>query len=222
MGRKIFVSYKHADNEVAPLNQNMLTNMWTTAADYLIPVQELLGEENIYKGEQPDEDISGMSEDYIAEHLKKKIRDSSVTIVLISKNMKEFWKEEKHQWIPWEISYSLKEIERGGVVSKTNAMLSVILPDKTNSYEYMRKHNCGHVTLNPNHVFGIIWRNMFNKRETDEYQCPYCNARLHRETFPHYIPTVEWHCFYNNPQRYIDMAVSIHERKDDYNISKLP
>lgn len=220
MGRKIFVSYKHADNEVAALGWNT----WTTAADYLTQVQTLLGEENIYKGEQPDEDISNMSDDTIAEHLKKKIRDSSVTIILVSKNMKEFWKAEKDQWIPWEISYSLKEIQRDGVVSKTNAMLSVILPDKMGRYEYMKYrmgYNCGHTTWSYEHVFEIIWKNMFNKKEPDERQCIYCNKKVRYEKDPHYIANVKWCDFRNDPQRYIDVAISIHERKNDYHIRKI-
>ena len=42
--------------------------------------------------------------------------------------MKESLKKERDQWIPWEVSYSLKEVSRKNkngyaVTSKTNAML---------------------------------------------------------------------------------------------------
>lgn len=54
----------------------------------------------IYKGEESDEDISNWSDDEIWEHLKGKIFDSTITIVLISPNMREAKKWQKSQWIP--------------------------------------------------------------------------------------------------------------------------
>lgn len=80
--------------------------------------------------------MSDKSEDYIWEHLKDKIYDSTVTIVLVSPNMKEPNKCERNQWIPWELSYSVKKTTRGGRTSQRNALLVVILPDKNGEYSY--------------------------------------------------------------------------------------
>lgn len=80
--------------------------------------------------------------------LRNRIYDSSITIVMISPNMKESFKLDKKQWIPREISYCLKETSRinangDAVTSKTNAMLAVVLPDQYNSYNYYTyKNNC--------------------------------------------------------------------------------
>ena len=59
---------------------------------------------------------------------------------------------EADQWIPWEISYSLKEEMRKNRTSGTNALLFVILPDINGNYYY---HN--HMSH-----FKIVSENMLN------------------------------------------------------------
>lgn len=51
----------------------------------------------IIRGENSDEDISTWSEDKIWNHLKGKIYDSTITIVLVSPNMKEERKWQQSQ-----------------------------------------------------------------------------------------------------------------------------
>lgn len=102
MGHKVFVSYKYADNKVAMLKYKY----FTTVRDYVDVLEVLIGSNNIYKGEQNDEDLSHLKEDTIWDKLKDRIYDSSVTVVLISKGMMtSHW--DKFQWITWEIRYSL-------------------------------------------------------------------------------------------------------------------
>lgn len=107
----------------------------STVRDYVTKFEEILDpSDNIYKGESEGEDLSSLSEETIWKKLKDRIYDSSVTVVFISPEMKESWKAEKDQWIPWEISYSLKEVSRknkngDAVTSRSNAMVAVVLPD---------------------------------------------------------------------------------------------
>jgi len=139
MGRKIFVSYKYKDNNVKAI-PNVTQPTWP--CDYVNYIRDnVLSNDDIYKGENNDEDISSWSEYAIWEHLKDKIYDSSITIVLISPNMKETGRWQRSQWIPWEISYSLQETTRNDRTSHSNAILAVILPDKTGSYNYYKEDN---------------------------------------------------------------------------------
>ena len=158
MGRKIFVSYKYTDFDVAPLGS---VSSFTWPCHYVNYIQEeILSKDDIYKGEQSGEDISAWSENRIWEHLKAKIYDSSITIVLISPNMKERGRWEKSQWIPWEISYSLRETTRNDRTSHNNAILAVILPNKKGSYDYYDKDNLFPIlkaNIDNGYIYVVTW-----------------------------------------------------------------
>lgn len=137
MGYKVFVSYKYKDYDVKKLPGVIEP---TLVCDYVDEIKnKILSGDDIYKGENSDEDISLWGDDAIWEHLKYKIYDSSITIVLISPNMKEPFKYQRSQWIPWEISYSLRETTRNDRTSHNNAILAVVLPDINGSYSYYSK-----------------------------------------------------------------------------------
>ena len=135
MGRKIFVSYKYWDSDVCVVPN--ITVGIPKVRDYVSWLEKKFTErsDHIYKGEHDDEDLSLRSEDYIWESLKDKIYDSSITIVLISPNIKERYKCERSQWIPWEISYSLRKTTRNNFTTHSNAVLAVVLPDNHNKYD---------------------------------------------------------------------------------------
>lgn len=168
MGRKIFVSYKYKDNDVAEL-PNVMQPTWP--CDYVNYIKEhILGDDDIYKGEQSDEDLSVYSDEYIKNHLKDKIYDSSITIVLISPNMKEPYRSQRSQWIPWEISYSLRYETRCDRTSHNNAILAVILPDKSGKYEYYDKNNLFPIlkdNINNGYIYVVTWED-FKKYAADD------------------------------------------------------
>lgn len=160
MGRKIFVSYKYMDNNVERL-PNVMQPTWP--CDYVDYIKtDVLNYDDIYKGENSDEDISSLTEESIWKHLKEKIYDSTITIVLISPNMNEPNRHQKSQWIPWEISYSLRETTRNNRTSHRNAILAVILPDKNGSYNYYDKNNLFPIlkdNINNGYIYDIYWDN---------------------------------------------------------------
>lgn len=158
MGRKVFVSYKYTDYNVKELPT---ATPPTWPCDYVDYIQRyVLSNDDIYKGEKSDEDISTWTDDQIWSHLKGKIYDSSITIVLISPNMKEPCKWQRSQWIPWEISYSLRETARNDRTSHSNAILGVILPDKNGSYNYYNVNNLFPIlkqNIENDYIFTVTW-----------------------------------------------------------------
>lgn len=223
MGNKIFISYKYKDSNVLSLKSTFWESIEPTIVrDYVDILQEKLEKENhINKGEKDGENLSDFKEESIESKLRDKIYDSSVTIVLISPNMRE-QKSEEEQWIPWEISYSLKEINRNNRRKTPNALIAVVLPDRNGSYSYFIQENscfqnCSCRTLYTGRLFSILRNNMFNIRHPTYKDCPSRTVFMGNES---YIQSVKWDDFMANPNFYIDTALQIRENWNDYDIVK--
>ncbi|MFZ7240095.1 TIR domain-containing protein [Avibacterium avium] len=204
MGRKVFISYKYGDTSVQHLSHISLFES-TKVRDYVDVLQKILEKytDHINKGEKDGESLADFKDETIQSKLADKIFDSSVTIVLISPNMKNWWEPEEEQWIPWEISYSLRSKKRKDNRSKRNAILLVILPDKNGSYDYV--NNIGF-------YFEIIQRNLNN------LHAPYMVYRLICCS-ESYMLQCRWDQFLSNPNGWIEAAVEIKQNGDKYNIT---
>ncbi len=228
MGRKIFVSYKYKDEQVAKLQDAFYEEVnnvmqWnyrnTRARDYVDKLQEKIGRDNINLGEKDGESLADFSDNQIETSLKQRIRQCSVTIVLISKGMKESTKKENAQWIPWEISYSLRVVPTGGNTKQRNAVLGVVLPDETANYNwyYTSNPNCNSITHHSGQLFKILKDNMFNILEKEFRECS--GTKIHTTDEPSFIKTVKWSDFmglnYNN---YIEKAIAIKDDEVSYDV----
>jgi hypothetical protein len=231
MGRKIFVSYKYGDSNVYPLASvtaqpfNALLGAYrqTTVRHYVDELQSLLAhDDHINKGENDDESLAGFKDSTIESKLRNKIYDSSITLVLISPNMKESYISESEQWIPWEIAYSLKEHSRNGRTSQTNAMMAIVLPDRANSYSYfMTSNTCcipGCTDFKTGSLFKILQKNMFNRTTVTLMSCNY-SKNIHSGECS-YIPAVRWYEFKNDISGNLERAIRINENIDNYKIAK--
>lgn len=223
MSKKIFVSYKYSDSSVRNLTDGIFGN--STARDYVDELQLLLEEnDEINKGEQDGEDLSDFQNSTIASKLRDKIYDSSITIVVVSKGMKNFHAE-KDQWIPWEVSYSLKEHTRNGRTSQTNAMLALVLPDENDSYEYYIVDNtctkCNCRTLKTDMLFKVIENNMFNAKQSVQSDCDNHSNGSNVYIGDHsYINSVKWSDFKVNVSWYLDEALRLNEKISEFDITK--
>ncbi len=108
--------------------------------------------------------------------------------------MKNSFESEKNQWIPWEISYSLKDIERGGLRSITNAILAVVIPDICETYNYFEDYSGNVKKYN---LFNILAKNMDNRENW---------ANTNEKS---YIKTIKWSSFIGDINYYIEKAIEI-------------
>ncbi|MAG85847.1 MAG: hypothetical protein CMB97_00315 [Flavobacteriaceae bacterium] len=221
MGKKIFVTYKYGDTQVRVLPR--ITE--TSVRNYVDVLQDSLDkDDHLNKGEADDEDLSHFRNETIASTLRDKIYDSSITIVVISKGMKEIDNLEDDQWIPWEVSYSLTEYTRSDRTSKTNAVLAVVLPDKNNNYEYFIVDdycpNCKYRLLRTNFLFRIIRENMFNIKEPEYTVCNNHVGDKACKGYSSYIYSVKWDDFIDDIAKYLIICEEINSRIGDYDITK--
>ena len=226
MGHKVFISYKYADTNVKNISGNYYPS--DTVRNYVDKLEDYISDtsDHIYKGEEGGEDLSHLSDETIWEKLKNRIYDSTLTIVIISAGMKE-QKVDKEQWIPWEISYSLKEISRtdkngNAITSSSNALLAIILPDSNGSYNYYtyNKDCCdsGCRFLKTNHLFSIMRKNMFNIKDPKTNKCDDGSLVYYGDCS--YINSVKWDDFIINPESYIENAYKTKDNIELYNICK--
>lgn len=223
MGNKVFVSYKYRDFSVKPLEGYSSEASFTRGyVDYLQDKLEL--SDHIYKGERGDNDLSQYSDKYIEEYLKPKIADSSVTAILISPGMRDLSKSERDQWIPWEVSYSLKEITREDKTSHTNAIIGIVLPDSGGLYNYVISRNVccqtGCLNYDTSRLFPILRDNTFNRFNPDAKMCRNHSTIQYGEYS--YMPIVTWDEFIANPAAQISRVCKLRDDHiDEYRVKKI-
>lgn len=222
MGHKIFVSYKYRDNQVAPLPDVAFTK----ARDYVTRFENRLDRTNhVYKGESDGESLNGLSEEQIWKKLCDRMYDSSVTAVFISPGMDD-GTGERNQWIPWEISYSLKERTRNERTSHTNAVFSVVLPDAFGRYDYLIENKTGldgrsYAVYHRNWLFPILRNNMFNRISNQDLVQNIPGVGSVHSGEPSYIFAVKWSDFIGDISGTIDRALRIRDDAESYDITKM-
>lgn len=230
--RKIFVSYKYYDFSVKRIDGIDTPRGYV---NYLQKTQ--LKKYNINKAEKDNTDNGDLSEDYLKQKLANLIWDSTITVILISPGMKSS-KPEKCQWIPREISYSLRTQFKytSQMRSHPNALIAVVLPQDVlgDPYSYYLKpetyftNNTGIKTatqIKTNKTFQIIKNNMFNKKNPNRSRVLFrgLNSTYYDYVYSpdsSYIETVKWKDFCLRPSYYYKIALNRQKHIDDYYIQK--
>lgn len=215
MGKNIFVSYKYADSDVRTIDGKR----FPTVRDYVDSLAAKIGDTgNFYYGEGSDEDLSYLSEDSIYERLKDRLFHTSVTIVLLSPNMKEPNRRDRTQWIPWEIYYSLRKKTRDERTSQRNSIIAVALPDRAGKYDHaiINKDCCDSPCreIQTYSMFNILRYNMFNLKNRNGRKCDDGSTVYHGPVS--YIHLVKWDDFIENINVHIAIAEDRKAHIEDY------
>lgn len=194
MARKTFISYKYSD---------VVEDKFFNLRDRIIA--KFGDDVKYYRGEDGfTKDLSSHSASYIKTTLKGMIRDTSVTILILSPNMKQ------SQWMNWELSYSLSEITSNGRVSHSNGVVAVIQKQPTygvyEGYEWFKTWSG---SWDISKAFELVQLNRNNKKA-------YAPSSLSNN----YIDIVTEDMFLSDPFKYIEEAYTKSQHLEYYNIRK--
>lgn len=201
MARKTFISYKYS--EAQNLRDEILESLGDDAT--------------YYQGETSESaDLTDTSTENIKEDLKDMMFNTSVTIIIISPNVKQ------SKWIDWEIEYCLKRITRKDRTSQTNGVLAVI--QKVNgNYDWFKSLNpqldgCSYSSYSDHLVYDIINKNRGNQTPK-VYSCDTCKSIS--SLTGSYISYVKEEVFLNDPHTYIENAYNKSDQPDeDYDLTR--
>jgi hypothetical protein len=200
VAHKTFISYKYS--EAQELRDNIITALGDDA--------------QYYKGETSDSpDLTDTTTENIKKHLKDMIWETSVTIVIISPNIK------KSKWINWEIEYSLKDISRNDKTSRSNGIVGVVMK-YNGGYEWLRRKEInqdGHISTftDKKKLYPIIINNRCNQNPK-QYLCKKCKTI--DPLIGSYISLIDEEIFLSSPQKYIDNAFEKSRNIGRYTIVK--
>ena len=186
MAHKTFISYKYS--EAQNLRDRIIEALGKDAA--------------YYQGETSDSpDLTDTSTENIKKNLTDMMYGTSVTILIISPNMKD------SKWIDWEIEYCLKNTTRKDRTSHTNGIVGVIMKVNGNydwfKYSTDNDDGCSVWNYRLEKVHNIIKNNRGNQNPK-KYSCP--NCKCIDALTGSYITFVEEDTFIDNPQKYINNA----------------
>lgn len=196
MAKNVFISFRYSDGNSYKEYLSNLFDKFSDTVDY-----------------SEDVDRSRMSDATIQQYLYRKLRKSSVTIILLTPsavNHKRNWRGEYDDWMYDEIRYSL-ECREG---NRTNGLIAVYTPEAKNmlvdqvAYSY---------TLRINNVDNLFRKNMMNVKQCYKKNP---NPGTFDRNYDSYCSLVEWSDFIANIGMYIDIATQKRDAIYKYDIVK--
>jgi len=199
MARKVFISFRYKDGNIY---KEYLSKLFSNSDD-VINCSE-------------SEDRSGMSEDTIKKYLYSKLKNTSVTIVLLTPeaiNHKKIFNGYNYvydDWIYDEIKYSLDDREN----NRCNGLIAVYTPETKNLVIDSSSNN-GITTIKS--FNNLVRKNMFNIKRAYKHNS---KEGVYNANLDHYCSLVSWEDFVKDFDMYIALAEQKRDNKDQYDISK--
>lgn len=205
MARRVFISFRFSDGEKY---KEDLCKLFDQAED-VIDFSE-------------DEDRSDMSDETIQKHLYNKLRNTSVTLVLLTPKAieynKNFWTGEYDDWMYDELRYSLEEREN----NTTNGVIAIYNKEAKDLLITMSKHKCDicnneSIVSTIKDINNLVRKNMMNIK--DSYKKNQCYD-IYDGLEDSYISLISYDEFTSDISKYIENAISKKERRDEFNLVK--
>ena len=213
MAKNVFISFRYDDGH-----------------EYKDELASLFDDSNDTVDFSEDEDRSQMNEDSIKQFLYKKLKRSSVTIVLLTPAAINYKKKVKYNpnllkfeayyddWIYDEVRYSLENREGNA----TNGLVAVYVPEVESQLFQKRIHKCS-VCNRESEVLcvmdfdNLVRKNVMNiKADYKRNQCPGIYDLEHDS----YCSLISYNDFKRNFGDYIDMAYKKRSELYKYDLCK--
>lgn len=195
MAKNVFISFRYSDGIVY---KNKLANLFDSYRD-TVDYSEA-------------EDRSRMSEETIRNYLYRKLRRSSVTVVLLTPmavNHERNWSGGYDDWMYDEIRYSLED--RGN--NRTNGLIAVYTPEATDML--VSKDSDGNICVSD--VDNLFRKNMMNVKK--EYK-KNPTLGLYDRDYDSYCSLISWSDFISDIGKYVTIAGNKRDVTYKYNIVK--
>lgn len=202
MATKVFISFRFSDGK--------------EIKDELV---DLFDESTEVINRSEDVDRSQMSEDTIQEYLYEKLKDTSVTIVLLTPEAVSYrknWIGNYDDWLYDELRYSLEDRKN----NRTNGIVAVYTDDAKNMILESSSHYCSHCQETKScrtlkFFDNLARKNMLNIKQS--YKKNLCND-LYDDSHDSYISLVSLEEFKQDHTKYIDNAKDKRDRLHEFNI----
>ena len=204
MATKVFISFRFSDGK--------------EIKDELV---DLFDESTEVINRSEDVDRSQMSEDTIQEYLYEKLKDTSVTIVLLTPEAVSYrknWIVNYDDWLYDELRYSLEDRKN----NRTNGVVAVYTDDAKDMILESSSHYCSHCQETKScrtlkFFDNLARKNMLNIKQS--YKKNLCND-LYDDSHDSYISLVSLEEFKQDYTKYIDNAKDKRDRLHEFNIYK--
>ena len=199
MARKVFISFRYKDGNKY---KEYLSKLFSYS-DTIINCSE-------------NQDRSKMSEETIKRYLYDKLKNTSVTIVLLTpeavKHQKKYngFSYEYDDWIYDELKYSLDDREN----NRCNGIIAVYTPE---AKDLVVDTSSNTDTTIIKDFDNLVSRNMFNIKPSYKHNS---KDGIYDRNLDSYCSLISWDSFINDFDMYIEIAEKKREHKEQYDITK--